>query len=169
MIKKTILSLLVFLCGFGALAAPAQESPFRSTKYPLPRYVSLRADEVYVRSGPGERYPVKWIYRKNRLPVEIILEYENWRKIRDFQGEEGWVHQSLLSGNRTGLIRSEDGTVNVYEKPDTTVRLAARAENLAVVDLKKCQPDWCNISASGYGGWVQRKFIWGVYADENFD
>ena len=109
MIQKISISALFF--AFFLLSAPvfAEKQPesqkeskaFRSTEYPLPRFVSLRSDEVYVRTGPGQKYPVQWIFRKKDVPVEIILEYDVWRKVKDYDGHEGWVHKTLLSGKRT--------------------------------------------------------------------
>jgi len=83
-----------------AYAQGADSSAFRSTELPLPRFVSLRSDKVFMRFGPGKQYPIKWVYERKWLPVEIILEFDTWRKIRDHAGEEGWVHQSLLSDRR---------------------------------------------------------------------
>lgn len=161
---------LVFTAFAGVTPLLAQEdSPaFRSTPYPLPRFVSLNADEVYVRAGPGQRYPVRWVFKKKDLPVEIILEYENWRKIRDYDGMTGWVHHSLLSGRRSGIIQAQH-IVSVYKNPDVEARLVAYVETGTVGALESCEGAWCKIEASGYKGWVERKFIWGVYENENFD
>src|SRR5579862_3380664 len=74
---------------------------------PLPRFASLRSDEVNLRSGPGVRYPVDWIYTRRDLPVEVIAEFDTWRKIRDWQGTEGWVHQSFLSARRMVVVTGE--------------------------------------------------------------
>ena len=163
--------LAVFLLFPAVLPAqddPADSSAFRSTTYPLPRFVSLGSDKVYVRTGPGQRYPIKFLYKKSGLPVEVILEYEAWRKIRDQEGDEGWVHKSLLSGRRTGLIRSED-LVSVYQKPKTEARIVAYIEPNAIGGLKECQDGWCTFESAGYKGWVETKYIWGVYEGEDFD
>ena len=167
-------SLLFFcICFFSFAGAPAQAqdtSPaFRSTQLPLPRFVTIRADEAYVRTGPGSRYPIKWVFTHVGLPVEIILEYETWRKIRDHEGEEGWMHHSLLSGRRGGLVRGED-MVAVYRKPNSESRLRAYIEPGTVITVSECpKGDFCLARAQGYSGWVDRKFIWGIYADEIFD
>lgn len=168
---RTVLFITVILCLLvglePAFSSASETSPaFRSTSYPLPRFVSLGSDEVYVRSGPGSRYPVKWVYKKKALPVEVVLEYEIWRKIKDIDGETGWVHQSLISGKRTGLIA---GTENVYlyAKPKEG-RKNAILQPKTLVDIKECQEGWCEIAASGYDGWIERKNLWGVYETENF-
>lgn len=165
-----VLACLFCFSGAFAKEQPAESAPeaFKSTPYPVPRFVSLHADEVYARTGPGLRYPIKWVYKRNALPVEIILEYEVWRKIRDSDGETGWVHQSLLTGKRTGLVTGE-GLVPLFQKPQMEAKLAARIEPKTIVDLEECQKDWCRISAYGYPGWLERKYIWGIYDQENFD
>ncbi len=83
------------------LSSTANAQTQKSTGLPLPRYVSLRAEEVNMRTGPGVRYPVDWVYKRRNLPVEIIAEFGTWRKIRDVEGAQGWIHQSMLSNRRT--------------------------------------------------------------------
>ncbi len=172
MTRISILFLFVLLCS-SPLRVLADKTDgisdaFRSTPYPLPRFVSLRSDEVFVRTGPGPRYPVKWIFKKEGLPVEIILEFENWRKIRDYEGQTGWVHHSLLSGRRTGLVRADDAA-ELYKKPDTTAPKLALFEPNAAIALEDCRSQWCKVQGEGYSGWMQRKFIWGIYEDEIID
>ena len=70
----------------------------------LPRFVSLRASEVNMRTGPGTRYPIAWVYKQRNLPVEIVDEFDTWRRIRDWEGSEGWVHQSMLHGRRSIMV-----------------------------------------------------------------
>jgi SH3-like domain-containing protein len=159
---------LVFTLFSTLLRAEDVPPAFRSTEFPLPRFVSLGSGEVHVRTGPGMGYPIKWVFHKRNLPVEIVLEYETWRKIKDSEGQVGWVHSSLLSGRRTGLIRAE-GMVPVRRKPKEDARLNAYIEAGAIVALDSCKESWCHAAAQGYEGWVERKFIWGVYENENFD
>jgi SH3-like domain-containing protein len=73
----------------------------------LPRFVSLRASEVNLRTGPGIRYPIEWVFKRRDLPVEVVDEFESWRRIRDWEGTLGWVHQSMLRGRRTALVTGE--------------------------------------------------------------
>ena len=98
----------------------AQGHPVYAGK--TPRYVSLGSDRVNVRTGPGVRYPVAWRFVRRGLPVEIIAEYELWRKIRDRDGAEGWVHKSLLSGRRTVVVQGETRTF--YKQPGRTMEPA---------------------------------------------
>ena len=168
---KRLLS--IFFVVFFALAVPpvaAQDAAsFRDTDLPLPRFASLRSDKVYMRAGPGLRYPIRWVYRRENLPMEIIQEFDSWRKIRDYDGEEGWVHQSLLSGLRTVMVRGEDGPLPVREKPEENARMVVRLEPTVIAKAEKCQPDWCRIEVGGYKGWIEKKVLWGIYDDEELD
>ncbi len=161
-------ALIMAVFGISYAADPPTDA-FRSTAFPLPRFVSLSSDEVFVRSGPGSRYPVKYVYRKKGLPVEVILEYEVWRKIKDFEGETGWVHQSLISGKRTGMIKDGEKVV-LHQKPKKDSSEAAILEPRVVLDVDTCDEGaWCEVNAAGYKGWLERNHIWGVYEKEKID
>ncbi len=161
---------LTFLCFNPVVFASekAGSGAFRSTEYPLPRFVSLRSNEVYVRTGPGKKYPVQWIFRKKGIPVEIILEYDVWRRIKDFDGHEGWVHKSLLSGKRTGFVQSDD-KVSVLKKDRKNSDIQVYLEPEVLVEIDECGGAWCRVNAAGYKGWLQQNLIWGVYEAEKFD
>jgi SH3-like domain-containing protein len=131
---------------------------------PVPRFVTVRSDEVNVRSGPGERYPVQWVLKKKGMPVEVIAEYENWRKIRDWMGTEGWVNQALLSGRRTVVIYPGEGVMRIA--PDAIARPVARLENGVVGRIGSCREEWCEISVGQMEGWVSKETLWGVYPRE---
>lgn len=139
---------------------------------PVPRFVSLGHDESNVRTGPGEHYPVKWVLRRKGLPIEVILEYDNWRKIKDPEGQEGWVFHTLLSGERTAIINAQEA-VYAYERPFNEQVSSSRAvialEPSVIVDVDSCSGQWCKVDASGFSGWIQRKLLWGVYEHENID
>lgn len=151
-----------------AVHAEEPSAAFRATDLPLPRFVSLRSNEIYVRSGPGQKYPVQWIFKKSGLPVEIVLEYDIWRKIKDYDGHEGWVHKSLLSGKRTGFIHS-DKAVSIHKKPNEKSKMLAFLEPEVLVEIDECSHNWCKVNAAGYKGWMPQKMIWGVYESEDFD
>jgi len=141
----------------------------QSTGLPLPRFVSLRADEVNMRTGPGVQYPVEWVYRRRQLPMEVIAEYGTWRKVRDWQGTQGWIHQSMLTGKRTFVITS---TVrNVRRKPDSNSATEARAEAGAIGEIKSCGKGegWCQIEIGRYDGWLRRVDFWGAYENEKIE
>lgn len=158
-----------FLSGSVVFASEDEKSSaFRSTEYPLPRFVSLRSNEVYVRTGPGQKYPVQWIFRKKGIPVEITLEYDVWRKIKDYDGHEGWVHKTLLTGKRYGFIQGDEN-VSIFRKPTNNSRIQAYLEPEVLVALDECDGQWCRVNADGYKGWLRQSLIWGVYEAENFD
>ncbi len=141
---------------------------FHTSGLPIPRFVSLRSNKVYVRTGPALRYPIKWIFKKKSLPIEIIQEFDTWRKIRDIDGEEGWIHQSLLSGKRTALISEEAGAY-ILRKLSENAQPAALLEKNVLVHIEKCQGAWCYITTEGFKGWIERKSIWGIYEHEELN
>lgn len=149
------------------MEAPA-EPPGRATALPLPRFVSLKASKVSVRTGPAMRYPIKWIYKREQMPVEIVQEFDTWRKIRDFEGGEGWVHQSLLSGARTVMIKSDE-LVPMRKDSADNARVIARIEAHVIASVKECIPSSCEVDAEGFDGWVDRKFLWGIYESEELN
>ena len=95
---------------------------------PLPRFVSLKSGRVNARIGPGINYAVSWLYSRPGLPMEIIQEYDNWRKVRDLDGAEGWINQSLLTGKRTAIAapwqRGKEAEIRLLEEPE---RMPARS------------------------------------------
>ena len=111
---------------FSGLASPLQAAAQKGTGLPLPRFVSLRAGEVNLRTGPGVQHPVDWVYHRQNLPLEIIAEYGTWRKIRDWQGTQGWVHQSMVSAKRTFIVIGGTRTVRRKDAPNSDP--VARAE-----------------------------------------
>lgn len=145
----------------------AANEPFKSTPYPVPRFVSLESAEIYVRTGPGKQYPVKWVFKKQGLPVEVVLEYEHWRKIRDHEGQQGWIYGPLLSGRRTALIRAE-GDVLLHGGPSVEYGAVAIAQPMSVVHVKSCADIWCKIEAQNLEGWIPKAFLWGIYDTEKF-
>lgn len=151
--------LALLLLTQGAVAA-------ENSGLPLPRFVSLRSDEVNLRTGPGIRYPVDWIYTRRDLPVEVIAEFETWRKIRDWQGAEGWVHQSMLASRRMVVIVGQQRRLRA--EPDE------KALSLALVDpnvtgrLLGCPraKTYCRVEIENIQGWLRRDEFWGVYQGE---
>jgi SH3-like domain-containing protein len=131
---------------------------------PIPRFVSLKADNVHWRVGPGRDYPIEWTYVKRGLPVEIVAEYDVWRKVRDFEGTEGWVHQQRLSGRRMAMVTGD--LLKLYRRPQNDAPLLAKIETGVLVRLLSCEAQWCRIEADGMRGFVQRDGIWGVYPNE---
>ena len=138
---------------------------------PLPRFVSLKSDRINVRAGPGQDHRIAWIFAKAGLPVEIVAEYDNWRRIRDSEGEEGWVFHSLLSGRRTALVApwATGKTVGMRRQPSKEGALAAKVEPYVLVDVSECDGAWCRVSVEDVSGWIQQDMLWGVYPKEALD
>ena len=138
---------------------------------PVPRYVSLKSDHVNVRAGPTKENDVTWVYTRPGLPVEITAEFENWRRVRDSEGAEGWVYHALLSGRRTAVVtmKSKTELASVYDKPDPQSAVAARLEAGVVTQVKRCQSGWCRVQGNGFDGWIEQQRLWGVYADEKLN
>ena len=151
--------------GGSARAADSPNSAQRKgSGLPIPRFASLRSDEVNVRTGPGTRYPVDWVFKRKTMPVEIVAEYENWRKIRDWQGASGWVHQSLLTGKRSFIIPSKPASL--HKTPANQADVVAKLEPEVMGEIRSCSGDWCRVKVSGVSGWLERTEIWGVYKSE---
>jgi SH3-like domain-containing protein len=153
---------LVVPLALGGAEALAQAG--RSTGLPLPRFVSLGADRVNVRFGPGKQYPINWVFARKGLPVEIIEEFDTWRKIRDHEGEEGWIHSSLLSSKRTIMVIGE--VRDVRRTPGLDSRVVLRAEPGVIGQLFDCEENWCRVEIEGRRGWLQRSEFWGTRPGE---
>jgi SH3-like domain-containing protein len=134
------------------------------TGLPLPRFVSLKADTANVRRGPSTEHEVQWVYKRRGLPVEIVAEFERWRRIRDADGETGWIYYSLLDGERTALLTGSE-EIPLYAEPGGG-QIVALAEPGVIGALQLCRPRFCQITAKGYTGWAARRHIWGVYPGE---
>ncbi|MEP1093382.1 MAG: SH3 domain-containing protein [Rhizobiaceae bacterium] len=153
----------------------------RETGLPLPRFVSLKFNKVNLRVGPGRKYAINWLYKKRGLPVEIIQEFDQWRRIRDSEGTTGWVLNSQLSSRRTGIVAP-------WEKPKiafgNTVRASlfsgkgsaskdastvARLQAGLMVTIDECHSQWCEVEAQDTRFWLQQEQLWGVYPGEAID
>lgn len=179
---RAILAALMSAILFVALPAiPAVSAPSNPSGLPLPRFVSTRSTPINVRVGPGTKYDVAWVYVKAGTPVEIIQEFDTWRKIRDVDGSEGWLHQNLLVGNRAGFVapwKPDGERVALLRGPaeDSGVRAWLTAKFR--VDIKKCDGTWCRVVATShpaggkpqsFDGYLRQAELWGVYEGEKFD
>jgi len=147
-------------------APPLQAAPAEGSGLPLPRFVSLRADEVNLRTGPGKRYPIEWIYSRKDLPVEVVAEFESWRKIRDWQGSEGWVLQTMLSSRRMMVVIG--GPHPLRANDSDSGEPVAMVEAGVLGRLLQCprNRDFCRAEIGRTQGWLRRDEIWGVYKGE---
>src|SRR5436309_6327069 len=130
----------------------AKDATVSTSGLPVPRYVSLKSDHVNVRAGPTKDNDLAWVYTRSGLPVEITAEFENWRRIRDSEGAEGWVYHSLLSGRRTAVVttKSRDEFAPLHDRADATSAIAARLESGVVASVRKCSGLWCRVSGSAF-------------------
>jgi SH3-like domain-containing protein len=138
------------------------------TGLPLPRFVSLKSERVNVRRGPSSEHGVVWVFTRKSLPVEIIAEFDHWRRIRDSEGAEGWVYHSLLDGRRTVIAApwDKDKTVQLHASGSTSGELVARIGSGAMGELKSCDGKWCFTAFGGYEGYVSQETLFGVYPGE---
>lgn len=161
--------IIVFSLFFAATSVYAVEhSTGSATGLPLPRFVTLKAREVNMRSGPGITYPPKINYKCAPMPLEILSEFENWRLARDAAGNEGWIHEAMLDGRKhiqvigsNKLRQAEE--VLVFRLPDFKAKPIAKIEAGSVSKLIVCKEDWCKISLGrSHKGWINKKHLWGV-------
>ncbi len=149
-------------------ATPAA-GPGGQSHLPIPRFVSLKSDRVNVRKGPSTDQAIVWVFSRAGLPVEIIAESDNWRRVRDSEGADGWVFHSLLSARRTVLITpwSKDGSsVPLYSSKSTSSRAVAALQAGVLGNVLNCDGEWCELSVEDYSGYVQQNDLWGVYKGE---
>lgn len=159
---------LLVLAPVTAKPAAAQQnlSVGRSTGLPIPRFVSLdaRQREVNVRFGPGQQYPINWVFSRPGIPLEIIAEFDNWRKIKDYEGQEGWISARLLSGRRTIMVQ---GTIRDLRRTAASqARVLLRVEPGVIGSLMECRSNWCRVEIEGQRGWMQRSEFWGTLPGE---
>ena len=148
-IKKNILIILFFyFISFNNLIAVEEI-----------KFMSLKKDEVNVREGPSKDYPVKFVYKKKFLPVQILDTWDNWKKIRDFQNNGGWIHVALLSKKKTAINKTKNSILfssnTIYSKP------IAKLDRGRLLFIKKCKFLWCKVGAEKYVGWIKKEFLWG--------
>ncbi len=166
--------LVLVLAGAAAVAVPAFPSAAQESRggtgLPLPRFVSLKSDNVNVRRGPGQEYEIAFTFVRAQLPVEITQEFDTWRKIRDSDGAEGWVFHSLLSGERTALVAPWDkgGPFPARASADSQARVVIYLQPRVIARVEECTGTWCHISVQGYEAWIEQERLWGVYPNEVF-
>ena len=137
----------------------------------VPRFVSLKSDRVNVRSGPNKDQEVRWVYTRAGMPVEVTAEFENWRRIRDWEGAEGWVYHSLLSGKRSAVVVAglKDDLVPLYESADAESSVVARLQSGVLGQLKSCNGLWCEFAGKNFSGWIRQERLWGAYPNEKVE
>lgn len=158
----------------GAIAAPSAPKTRvgSDSKLPVPRFVSLKSGRINVRRGPGPDNQILWVFEKKGMPVEITAESGRWRRVRDREGDVGWVWHSMLDGRRTAIVTGREGDatpIALQAEPDPSANVVAYAEIGVIAQIKRCEDAWCELQASGYEGWMPRSQLWGTYDGENFE
>jgi len=151
---------------FGARAQGRETG--ESTGLPVPRFVSLRADEVNLRAGPGLRYPVEWVFRRRGLPVEVVDEFKAWRQIRAWDGTLGWVHAVMLQGKRSARVQGEAPRMLLAE-PTPEAGPVALVQPGAIGALERCVSAYCRVDFGDHTGWLPRDAVYGVYNGETLE
>lgn len=179
-IQRSLVVIGLIVLALIAMLVPAfaQENK-NPSGFSLPRFVSVRSEPTNVRVGPGTQYDVAWVFVKSELPVEIIQEFDTWRKIRDLDGTEGWVHKSLLTGHRMAYIApwNADAKVPLRARGQSEARVRAWLTSNYLVSVEGCDGQYCAVSAkntgddgrSTYTGYVEQSVLWGVYPNESFN
>ena len=122
-------------------------------------FLSLKKNEVNVRVGPSKDYPIKFTYKKKYLPLQILDKFENWKKIKDFENNSGWIHTSLLSKKKSAINIKNNSIL--YKKPTIFSEPIAKLETGRLVLIKKCKVKWCKITSEKYTGWIKKNYLWG--------
>ncbi len=127
------------------------------------RFMSTRSSEVNLRRGPGQQYPIDWKLLKSYYPLLVVAEYGIWRKVKDVEGSEGWIHQNMLVTKRSGIVMKE---TFLYKKPDFKSPVVAQLKPKVLVLVKDVQPAWCRVMVGDYSGWIERSHMWGTLEQE---
>lgn len=145
--------------------APRETGP---SGLPVPRFVSLKRKTVNVRRGPSSEHKIAWKFHFKGLPVEVVAEFEHWRRIRDSDGQEGWVYHSLLAGKRTMTVAPwrKGFAVALRGEPQNDGKILANVNAGAVGEIESCNGKWCEVDLKGYRGWISQAMLWGVYPNE---
>ncbi|MCB1882492.1 MAG: SH3 domain-containing protein [Geminicoccaceae bacterium] len=132
---------------------------------PVPRFVSVDSGKANVRTGPGENYPIRWVFTRPGVPVKIVEESGDWRRIEDPEGATGWIHGTLLSGRRTVMVTG-DGVQDLHRRAEADSPVVLKVEPGVFGRLDGCKGSWCRIEVKEGSGWLPRGAVWGVLADE---
>jgi SH3-like domain-containing protein len=167
-LRAAIAALITFAYAVGPTHAGNENA---TSGLPVPRFVSLKADRVNVRGGPDKDHDVSFIFTRVGWPVEITAEFENWRRIRDSDGSEGWVYHSLLSSTRMASIQMKEKTdlALLHEDPNASSPVLAKLEVGVLATVKTCTGTWCHLVGKNFDGWVDQDDLWGVYPNEKID
>ena len=163
----TIVMLSSALNGFNKAEAQDIRVVVRGSGYEVPRFLSLKSDKANMRVGPGNEYPIAWVYNSKGLPLKVIAEYEVWRKVVDHEGTTGWLHSKLLTGRRTALIT--DRVAKLYNSFEDNSKIVGYAERNVLMELQYCKQHFCRVAHPELKGWIKRGVFWGLLEDETLN
>ena len=129
--------------------------------YPVPRYVTLKFAKVNARAGPGDDHRVLWVYRTRGLPVQVVAETRDWRRVCDPEGGLAWVHKRVTDGRRA-VINRGNRPQPLYRRPRADAETAAFLRPRTMASLVRCQKGWCRVKADGGSGWTPAGTLWGT-------
>ena len=152
-------ALALAACGASATAAPSERQT--PSGMPVPRYVSLKFDKVNARAGPGDDHRLLFVYRVKGLPLQVVAETSEWRRICDPTGGLVWVHKRTTDGRRA-VINMSRAPVTLFRKPKDTAKPAAYLNSRSLAALDRCDKGWCKVSVDGRSGWVREGALWGT-------
>lgn len=137
-----------------------------STGLPVPRFVSLRSDEVNVRAGPGFQYPVNWVYQRKGLPIEIIGEFNVWRHILAPDGGTGWVHEATIRAQRGFYVTATEAPMR--SSPNSGASVVAYLKHGVSGFLMRCTATsaYCKVATEFHTGYIARSDFWGAFPGE---
>lgn len=158
---RALLSAATLMIGLSAGAAQAAADRPTPSGLPVPRYVSLKFDKVNARSGPGDDHRLLWVYRVRGLPVQVVAETAEWRRICDPEGELVWVHKRTTDGRRM-VMNTHADPAPLRRRPKLDARVAAYLNGRALATLVRCEDDWCRVRAGDVTGWVPQGELWGA-------
>ncbi len=155
---RQLARILFFLLFFFTATSSHAITAIKEVNY----FASLRSAETNVRAGPGQNYPIKFTFKIRGIPMQVVSEYDNWSEIKDYEGQSGWVTNSLLTKKRTLMVKTDKAFINLHSKNNEKSHIIYRLENNVIGDYIKCVEDWCGIKINKKKGWVQKKELWGA-------
>ena len=158
LLKSGALAVLAGCALNGAAQAADRPTP---SGLPVPRYVTLKFDKVNARAGPGDDHRLLWIYRTRGLPVQIVAETADWRRVCDPEGGMAWVHKRVTDGRRA-VINTGKRPQALLRKPKADAEPAAYLNVRAMASLTRCEKGWCKVKAERASGWVRQGTLWGT-------
>ena len=158
----------ITLIALALLGAPFLSSwAFAADDTKFPHFVSLKQAEVNMREGPSPENKIRWVYHRKNLPVEVLAQYDVWRRVRDADGEIGWINANMLSRQRAAIVTGKAQAM-LRARSEANADIVAKVEPGSVGLIKRCEAEVCELRFEKVTGWVERARLWGVYPDEKF-